>query len=210
MFVNAQALQEALLDFDPNLFVSHFLFDCTPFVFGRNQSSWIDWKHLLAHNIDIDARDVVLVGSAALGYSLSPNKAFRPFGAHSDFDCGIVSPYYFDVAWRYLRKLNVDWLTLPSKQKRAIDIHRKSHIFMGTIATNSMLSILPFGREWQGAIDIIRRVDPTHDRDVKLRIYKDYDALRYYHSANIEGIRDRLQQISFGVKDGESTIEDEQ
>ncbi|NLS02341.1 hypothetical protein HGP14_03015 [Rhizobium sp. P32RR-XVIII] len=189
MFADVAALHQAMLEKNPTEFVSHFLFEPTPFVFANNFEQWISWKSELAAGIDVDPRDIVLTGSAAIGFSLNPYKRFKAYDAKSDIDCGVVSPHHFDVAWRQLRKMRPQWLSLPRASREAINIHRENYIFAGTIATERILPILPFGRRWKAALEKMSTRDPTLNRDVKLRIYKDYDALRQYHAHNISKLR---------------------
>lgn len=66
MFTDVAALQSALVDREPSDFVSHFIFEPVPFAFRGDLSSWIAWKTVLALNIEVDPRDIVLTGSAAL------------------------------------------------------------------------------------------------------------------------------------------------
>jgi hypothetical protein len=192
VFSDVSALHEAILTKEPRSFVSHHIFEPVPFAFAGDFANWIEWRQVLADNLDVDPKDIVMTGSAAIGFSLNPHKNFRKFDESSDFDCGIISSYYFDLAWRYLRQLRVSWLDLPSKSRYAINQHRQRHIFSGTIAADSMLEILPFGQAWQAALDQMATVPPTIGREVKLRMYKDYDALRYYQSSGIERLREQI------------------
>jgi len=52
--------------------------------------------------------------------------------------------------------------------------------------------LLPFGKTWQRALDFMSEIHPTVGREVKLRIYKDYDSLRSYQASNIERLRNEL------------------
>lgn len=192
MFADVPALHNALVQKDPRDFVSHFIFECVPYAFSGDMSSWIEWKTKLAEYLQVDPRDIVITGSGAIGYSLNPNKSFRPFDASSDIDTGVISPYHFELAWRYLRQLRPSWLSLPARSKKAIEIHRKSYVFSGTIATDIILGLLPFGSAWQAALDNMGKIAPTVGREVKLRIYKDFDALRNYQAYNIEQLRNEL------------------
>mgnify|MGYP001203901288 CR=1 FL=1 len=192
VFTDIAALRSALVARDPSDFVSHFIFEPVPFLFNADFSSWLNWKRTLGDGIEIDPRDIVLTGSASIGYSLNPNKALRPFTNSSDIDCGVISSYHFDVAWRHLRRLRPSWLSLPSSSRRAIERHRTNYIFSGTIATESILGILPFGTTWQRALDKMSGVPPTQGREVRLRIYKDYESLRAYQAHNIKKLRDDL------------------
>lgn len=68
-----------------------------------------------------------------------------------------------------------------------------------------MLSILPFGEKWQLTLDQMSKIEPTNSRDVKLRIYKDYDALRHYQAHNIRKLRDSIlpkdEETPIGVEE---------
>jgi hypothetical protein len=192
MFANVGALHSELLEKDPRDFVSHYLFEPVPFAFGGDLVAWIKWKTALARGLGIDPYDIVLTGSAAIGYSLNPKKGYKAFDHASDIDCGVISQYHFEVAWRYLRQLRPAWLSLPPESKRALVAHQKRYVFAGTIATDSILALLPFGSEWQAALDVMARHPPTIGRDVKLRIYRDYESLRHYQASGIERLRDDL------------------
>ena len=192
MFATAADLQTALLTRDPRDFVSHFLFEPIPFAFRNDFVSWIEWKTELARGVDVDPYDIVLTGSAAVGFSLNPKKGYKAFDDASDIDCGVVSQHYFETAWRYLRQLRPSWLSLPPESKRAIVAHQRNYVFAGSIATDSILALLPFGSAWQRALDQMSRKAPTIGRDIKLHIYRDYESLRHYQSSGIERLRSEL------------------
>ncbi len=212
MFDSLQALQDAILKTDPKSFVSHYIIEPIPFAFSGDFTGWLGWKESLASLIDVDPHDVVMTGSAALGYSLNPDKGFKQFDSASDFDCGVISAYYFDVAWRFLRQSQVSWLSYPSKTRYALNSHRKRYVFQGTIATDMILGVLPFGKEWLGALRAME-TGSAAGRDVKLRIYKDFDALRFYQANNIQRLRDAMaDDLEKHVEDtplNEIPIEDE-
>lgn len=184
----------AIMSYGPRDFVSHFIFEPIPFIFENKMASWIKWKSELGTALEVDPKDIVLTGSASLGFSLNPHKHYKEFDEESDIDCGIISPHHFDIAWRHLRYSSPNWLTLDPTTKKAIKTHRRSYVFEGTIATDKILGILPFGRTWQLALDKMATLEPTKNRDIKLRIYKDYDSLRHYQAKNLEKLRSSISQ----------------
>lgn len=192
LFRDQNHLFDELVSKTPRDFVSHYLFEPVPFIFEGNLGSWINWKTQLSGALGVDPRNIVLTGSAAIGFGLSPHKAYRAFSDASDIDCGIISQFHFDVAWRHLRQYESSAPTITQNIKKAVNSHRVIHIFSGTIAANTILPILPFGSTWLRALQAMSKVDPTQGRDVKLRIYKDFDALRFYQSDNISKLRDSL------------------
>ena len=192
MFADADALKAAVLSSDPRAFVSEHLLEKTPFAFAGDGVAWSKYRLLLADKLDVDPQEVVLMGSAGLGFSLNPKKGLAAFHSGSDFDFGVVSSYHFDLAWRYLRQSRVRWLSLPGEVKRAIRQHRQNYVFTGTIAANWFLAILPFGKLWQAALDEMGDTDPSLGREISVRIYKDFDSLRFYQAENIRKLRDRL------------------
>lgn len=210
MFDDASALIDELLAREPASFVSHFIFEAVPFAFGNDLTGWIEWKSLLGSLIDVDPRNIVMTGSAAVGFSLNPDKGFRRFDSESDFDCGVVSDHYFSISWRYLSQQRVEWLSLARSLKQAIEMHRKNYVFSGTIAADTILSLLPFGRDWQTALDLMSAEQPSTDRDIKLRIYKDYDSLRQYQVRGVTRLRDRVLEEQSGDSDSTEIVVQEE
>ncbi len=95
-------LRDAILSCPPSEFVSVHLLESVPAVFSGNSRRWIEWKTRLAKMLEVDAYEIALIGSAAVGFSLNPRKRFAPFSASSDIDVAVVSSHHFDLAWRYL------------------------------------------------------------------------------------------------------------
>lgn len=175
----------------PESFVAKHIFDRVPHVFDNQRSDYVEWKALLASGLGVDAADITIVGSAAVGVSLSPHKAFREFGTASDIDAAIISPYYFQTAWRYFRLNPTKRATLGEKERAAWDDHRQRLIYFGAIATDQLLSRLPFGLSWRRALDAVE-AESNLTNEVNVRIYNDYDSLRQYQ---IKSVRDRRQSI---------------
>ena len=109
---------------------------------------WISWKNTLACHLNVDPYEMVLTGSGAIGFSLNPEKNYKQYHEGSDIDVGVVSLYHFEVAWHYMRQGRSSWLSLPPRTRRALTSHQKHHVFLGAIATDLILPLLPFGTQW--------------------------------------------------------------
>ncbi|MEJ1089772.1 hypothetical protein WDU99_15760 [Microbacterium sp. Mu-80] len=183
-------LQDAMRSLDPAAFTSLHVLDRLPHVF-ETREQYIAWKSVLGRSIDVDPLCIVVVGSGAVGFSLSPReeKRFHAFHDESDIDVAVISPTHFDEAWRNLRAMRGDAARELRDHWRH---HRTSLIFDGTIATDAVLSHLSFGPKWMAALGRMARVNPTRDRDVKARIYRDFDSLREYQQRGVDRLRSEL------------------
>jgi len=165
---------------EPREFVNKYIFDCVPFIFGGNRENYVQWKQELGLLLQIDSNNIIIVGSAGIGISLNPTKNFKEFNAESDIDVALISSFHFLISWRYLRSNNHVRMRLPEYQKNCWIDHEKKYIYWGTIATDKLLGVLPFGRDWMRAVNDLARVGRTFNRDVKFRIYNDFESLRSY------------------------------
>ncbi len=188
--MNREALITALEQESPARFVEDQLFDRIPAAFGADRNLFAAWKRKLGEKIEVDPACLTLVGSAATGISLNPSKNFKPFDDQSDIDVGVVSQHHFAVGWRYLRLNGSRRLSLDRKTRIAWDEHVGRYIYWGTIATDRLLGVLPFGLQWLEATSQMALVAPTLGRTVNLRIYSDFDALRAYHIQGVRSLRD--------------------
>jgi hypothetical protein len=137
--------------------------------------------------LSVDPRAIALTGSACLGVSLNPAKSLKPFDQNSDIDVAIISHYHFETAWRFLRSLGpAQRLGLSPPQHQTLRDHKSRLIYWGTVAADRVLTLLPFGKQWMIALNDMALVDPTSGRDIKARIYRDFEALRAYQLIAIQ------------------------
>lgn len=190
--MDREAFLKQLTTVPPSEFVEDFLFDRVPFAFSGDRRSFIEWKRALGSEIDVDPACITIVGSAATGLSLNPYKSFKPFDADSDIDVGVVSALHFNIAWRYLRMNSGRRYTVDTRTRNAWDEHASKYVYWGTIATDRLLGILPFGLTWMKAATKVAQLRPLVGRSIKMRIYSDFDSLRSYHTQGIKSLRDSL------------------
>ena len=187
-------IRNDLLTIPPDVFISKWIMEKTPNIFFVNEVKYYEWKHKMASRLQIDARDIIITGSACLGYSLNPKKNFKRFSQYSDIDVGIISNYYFDIAWHELR--NQKYYKLNNNMKQALEDHRNRLIYWGTIATDKILPILSFGKLWNEVINEMRSNPPINEREINFRIYKDNKSFRDYQ---INSVRECQEIILGGI-----------
>lgn len=204
----SQLRTEAAVDF-----ASRYLLDRVPWLFF-DRSQYIAWKAELAADLEVDPYMVIVVGSAATGYSLSPTKNFSAFGQRSDIDVAVVSQRHFDEAWRWLRELGpVKLLTKGTVEHEMLSWHRRNLVFDGAIETNKLLSLLPFGPTWATGLGRAGKREPTVGRPVKVRLYRDFESLRQYHVAGINELKMQINSapadiapVALPQRDGKDTV----
>lgn len=164
--------------------VSKWIVERTPAIFGDDREEYLRIKSLIAKGLNVDICSVVFVGSSCTGFSLNPDKDFKEFDEQSDIDIAIISNHHFNMAWRWMRQ--VDLSSLKGKERYAVNQHRKHFVFDGTIATDIVLPLMPFGREWGAVLAEISREPVFEGRDVHFRLYQDHKSLIDYHVNNVK------------------------
>src|SRR4051812_12444952 len=84
--------------------VEEYLFQGTPFgavpyVFRMRQGDMQVLTDHLSSALQVKPENIVVVGSAKIGFSLSPDKYYQPFTNRSDIDVVIVDENLFDTIW---------------------------------------------------------------------------------------------------------------
>lgn len=68
-----------------SIFITKWILEHTPYVFEDYETEYISWRHEIAEKLRIDARDIIITGSASLGFSLNPNKNFKSLMGSNGF-----------------------------------------------------------------------------------------------------------------------------
>lgn len=191
----AQLLEEIHAAPTLGAFLDARLFVALPWIFGDEAASFDAWRAAAAKTAGLSPESFVMVGSAAVGYSLSPRKPGRPFRPArgderpSDIDIAIVAPELFTTAWDMLvysdrrRTLRRPW---EDREKLRRDV------YWGTI---SDFNVLP-GTD---AARMLRLIGAATSRQPRLlghppriRIYRRREDLREYHE---NSLRDLVRQL---------------
>jgi hypothetical protein len=189
-------IREDLTKLAPDVFASKWIMDRVPHIFDGDAESFRMWKHSLCKQLKVDAACLLVVGSAAVGVSLSPYKKLKAFEDTSDVDLAVISTYYFDIVWRWLRSLGADRYALPPDVQHSIDEHRVRLVYWGIVATDKLLAYTPLGPEWLPALATVTKEGQTAGRDVKIRLYRDFEALRAYQ---VNAIRELNRKLAEGA-----------
>ncbi len=68
-----------------------------PFCFRKRPMLYETIRGWLSRELDVHAKEITLIGSARVGYSLAPTSDYgRPFDSSSDLDFSIISPSLFN------------------------------------------------------------------------------------------------------------------
>jgi hypothetical protein len=182
-----------LVTLRPEVFASKWLVERVPHIFNGDADAFRLWKHDLCLHLKVDAACLLVVGSAAVGVSLSPYKKLKAFAPDSDVDLAVISPHHFEIVWRWLRSLGAERYKWPGDVQQSIDDHRKRLIYWGIIATDKILAYTPLGTEWLPALATVTRAGQTAGREVKIRLYRDFEALRAYQ---VNALRDLSRTLA--------------
>lgn len=189
----SELVLDAIRSRAPRDIVTEWVIEATPFIFDGDRAGYLKWKDTLGKALEVDARELVITGSACVGISLNPNKNFRAFHEGSDIDVAVISAYHFETAWRALRRMRPsDTARMSPGIRASLEDHRQRLIYWGTIATDKIVGILPFAERWLAASSLMARDPKTLGRDVKFRIYRDFDSFRAYL---VHGVRQSKETL---------------
>ena len=104
MAYTLEEIKKDIITLNANQIYKKYIFDPAIWYFENNKEGFELMKIAISENMKIDPNDITIVGSAKIGYSLSPIKNFKHFNDDSDIDVVIVSKKWFQYFWKLYRK----------------------------------------------------------------------------------------------------------
>jgi hypothetical protein len=150
--------------------------------------------------LDVHVRDIVIVGSAKLGFSLKPEKEtdglylFKEFDYHfklssakekSDLDIAIISSSLFDKEIKNLYNYTNFYKDFNWDNKRSL----ANYVLKGRLALRFLPSGLPLTKEINQTQE---KYQMNYGRMVNIEIYKSWHYFESYHQENIISIKVNL------------------
>jgi hypothetical protein len=143
----------------------------------------------IAKQFKVHPNEVLVVGSAKLGFSIAPRKKYRHFGDKSDIDVVIVSNALFSDVWAAVYSF---W-----KDKAIWDTEAdfKKYLFRGWIRPDKLppSTKFTFSKEWW---EFFREITTSGDYGpykISGALYKSWDFLESYQHFAVQYCKDELE-----------------
>ena len=191
-------------------FIRLWLSEGIPKAFINNPMLYELIRDDLAKNIGIHPKEITIVGSARIGYSLSPNKYEygSAFDYESDFDFSIVSSVLYDKlvkefnTWKSEYK-NGDITPKSSVQEsyweKNLNKHIPHQIKWNFIDSNLICEYYPITISINRALENFRKrlkntdFEGQANRTKKIRIYKNWKAFIDHRLFSIKKLKEELK-----------------
>jgi hypothetical protein len=152
------------------------------------------FKEIVSARLSISFHSAHIVGSAKIGYSLSPQKPFIPFHdgdrstQSSDIDIAIISDQLYNKFWQTLR--NVFKTQYSSSYNRVT-----STIFKGYINERDITAIPGIRREWNELFSPLTKTlqdELSIIHPISYRIYRSWEDLEQYQITGLAELKKKL------------------
>lgn len=142
-------------------------------------------KEEIAEHFSIHPSAVIVVGSAKLGYSLSPNKRYKPFNDVSDIDVAVVDAPLFEKYWldMYEAKQNlIEWPDIGDARK---------YLFRGWIRPDK-LPLFQVRNAWFDFFTALQSKGVAGPYAIRAGLYYN---VRFLEAYQLNGVRQAFSEI---------------
>ena len=202
--MNVDEFIEILMVEELEKVVQEYIFAGEPYIFRGWNEGLEKLRRHLGDNLGINCRkNIEVVGSARVGFSLDPDSFGRGFSEKSDIDIVIIDDKMFDEVWKILLKWNYPrrfrlggsdntWAT-----KRMEDLYwgwfRPDKIrYEGLSFPESLKPLRDISTSWFNAFKSISQVQGFAGLEVSGRLYRTWEHVLLYH---VDGLRKILELI---------------
>jgi hypothetical protein len=149
-----------------------------------------DLKIFMSEKLEIHINNIAIVGSAKLGFSLTPTeeKAFKNFHDKSDMDIVVVSSDLFRKCWSA-------YLDVAKTERVPYYNMVTGNIFRKFVALKNIEFNNDFFRQWKGRMEPCQKeLQVVYDvpNEINYRIYESWEDVERYHVQGLEKLKEML------------------
>ena len=181
-----------------------WLSEGVPFAFKSRPGVYEALRIWLARRLDVEAKEITIIGSGRQGFSLSPDQNVgRPFGSHSDLDFTVISSNLFPRLVDAFRRWEQDYtqgVVSPrhEKEKELWEENKKKCPPAAELGFIDPYKI-PTWKSYPEAQMVEQALWEAHEklkltlgapnvRKVSLRVYRNWDAFVRQMAINLEAV----------------------
>ncbi|MCG7502221.1 hypothetical protein MHM83_10090 [Tenacibaculum sp. Mcav3-52] len=187
------------------------IIEIEPFLFtAENRDLEYNIRTIISKALQVHLNEVVIVGSAKIGYSLSPKKLYNEFDEKykntkkikdkSDIDIAVISPSLFDslnkTLYNFTNGLKDGWIDNEYYKKSRFPVPLNYQFYKYSYKGWFRPDFKPSGFEIckEGNFEELKReIQELTGRKLGLGIYKNWYFFKNYHIANLEDLKLRAE-----------------
>ncbi|PSV98273.1 hypothetical protein [Photobacterium iliopiscarium] len=149
-----------------------------------------NFKLYMSKELGLHVNNIAIVGSAKLGFSLSPDKNYSQFHDRSDIDLVVVSQPIFTQAWQAFLELH-QRTYLPTYGPIA------KNIFKGFVSLKEIDTRNAFFDDWSRKVEPLKKDLQTIfniPHDINYRIYDSWESVENYHTSGLKELKRQLEE----------------
>lgn len=200
-----ESLKEDLLSLEPKEFYMKHIIKSHNWYFSDylhfSQDEIVDrmdyFKEIVSTRLSVNFHNIQIVGSAKVGYSLSPAKLFSPFHNESpdkpssDIDIAIISERLFKMFWDKLRQVK------KIQYNQTYYNHLTASIFRGYINEKDLMKVNGMSEDWERLIrpiNVVLQDNLGFVHPITYRIYRSWEDLEEYQLIGISKAKKYLEE----------------
>ncbi len=154
-----------------------------------SHEKYYELKSEVAEFFHIHPNEVLIVGSAKLGFSIAPDKKYRPFNDVSDIDVAIISSNLFDTVWDQVFNYKIEVGYWEQEDKF------KDYLFRGWIRPDKLPPAKSFklGKDWWEFFRKLTSKGNYGSYNIRGGLYKSWSFLEKYQSICVKKCKDELE-----------------
>jgi hypothetical protein len=203
-YLSVNEFREILLSHSLDVIVKEYVFKGVPYVFrDKPDSIEILNQHLYAA-LEISVENVTIVGSAKIGFSLSPHSFPRQFSDISAIDVLVVDESLFDkvwltmLEWNYPRRFHLSGSDWNWSRRRREELYWGWFVpdkirYEGLSLPHVLKPLRDISTAWFNAFRSLSQYPEFVARDVSGRLYRTWEHALQYHVEGLRQTRDAIQ-----------------
>jgi hypothetical protein len=159
----------------------------TSYVFSEDDDKYFELKKIIANQFNLNPENVIMIGSAKLGFSIVPFKLWKSFDEESDIDMVIISESIFDEFWHDLYDFNLELMNRTVEEQTRFDKFL-NYFFKGWLRPDLFPFSYPKKNKW---FDFFRNISYGEfgKRKITGAIFRNLYFYENYHIRNLKNIR---------------------
>ena len=165
----------------------------TPYIFKDNPEKYQLFRKLVSSTLDVPMKNIIIVGSARIGFSLSPYHFGMPFRKTSDVDTVVVSAQLFDMTWLELLRLERKWYELTEEEREFVKRHIE-HVYWGNIRPDKLPVTTRISKLWLETFGEVIKTEEFATKRVNAFLFRTWWQVQSFYMRSLRILRGELSE----------------